>query len=300
MPLEAPSPALDRLIEDMALPADFGSLPWYRRVASDIARRARLADAPILVGLCGSQGSGKSTMAAFLRALLDAQGLSTAILSIDDLYLDLPERIALAERVHPLLRTRGVPGTHDIALGIDVIERLFAAAPDGSTAIPRFDKSTDSRMPQDQWGRFFGPAQVVILEGWCVGAMPEAEEALDTPVNALEAQEDEDGRWRRHVNAALAGPYRDLFDRIDLMVFLRAPSFDCVFQWRSLQEEKLRRATGGAGAGLMNDAQLARFIAHYERITRHLLATMPATADLVVTLDPAHQIVRLDRAEPGD
>jgi D-glycerate 3-kinase len=297
MRVDAPSATLDLLIEDLALPADFTALPWYRRIAAEIVRRAQLADAPMLVGLCGSQGSGKSTMAAFLRALLEAQRLPTAILSIDDLYLDLPERVALAETIHPLLRTRGVPGTHDVALGIDVIERLFGAEPGATTAIPRFDKARDSRAPEAAWERFIGPARIVILEGWCIGATPQTEAELADPVNALEANEDADGRWRAYVNAALAGPYRDLFARIDLNVFLRAPSFDCVFEWRRLQEEKLRARTGGNGAGLMDDAALARFIMHYERITRHLLRTMPQSADIVLSLGADHQITGLDRAD---
>jgi D-glycerate 3-kinase len=296
MCIETPSATFDRLIEDLALPADFGSLPWYRRIAAEVARRARSSEAPLLVGLCGSQGSGKSTMAAFLRALLDSQGLATAVLSIDDLYLDRDERIALSETVHPLLRTRGVPGTHDVALGLSVIDALFSAAPGAATAIPRFDKATDSRLPPAEWDRFVGPAKIVILEGWCIGATPEEPSALEAPINALEAAEDGDGRWRTYVNDALAGPYRTLFDRIGLLVFLRAPSFECVFEWRRLQEEKLRARTGGEGAGLMDDAALGRFIAHYERITRHLLDTMPGTADLVVALDDDHRITRLDRA----
>jgi D-glycerate 3-kinase len=296
MCIETPSATFDRLIEDLALPADFGSLPWYRRIATEVARRARSSEAPLLVGLCGSQGSGKSTMAAFLRALLDSQGLATAVLSIDDLYLDRDERIALSQTVHPLLRTRGVPGTHDVALGQSVIDALFTAAPGAATAIPRFNKASDSRLPPAEWDRFVGPAKIVILEGWCIGATPQDAAALTPPVNALESAEDVDGRWRTYVNDALAGPYRALFDRIGLLVFLRAPSFECVFEWRRLQEEKLRARTGGEGAGLMDDAALARFIAHYERITRHLLDTMPGIADLVVALDDDHRITKLDRA----
>lgn len=293
---ETASASFDRLIEDLALPADFAALPWYRRIAAEIVRRARADDAPLLVGLCGSQGSGKSTMAAFLSALLDSQGFATAVLSIDDLYLDKPERLALADSVHPLLGTRGVPGTHDLALGTEVIDALFGAAPGTATAIPRFDKATDSRLPRAQWDRFVGPARIVILEGWCVGATPVEEAELDRPINALEGDDDPDGRWRRYVNDALAGPYRALFERMGLLVFLQAPSFDCVFAWRRLQEEKLRAKTGGTGIGLMDDAALARFIMHYERITRHLLATMPASADLVAVLDADHRITRLDRA----
>ncbi len=286
--------AVRRLIAAHGLPADFAALPWYRAIADAIVARA--GDGPLLVGLCGSQGSGKSTMAAFLQALLDEAGLPTAILSIDDLYLDLPERIALAEAVHPLLRTRGVPGTHDVALGMQVIDALFAP---GTAAIPRFAKANDRRFPPERWDAFAGPARIVILEGWCVGAAPQSAAELADPINALERDEDRDGGWRGYVNAALAGRYAELFGRIGLMLFLQAPSFDCVFAWRRLQETKLRQAAGGTGAGLMDDAALARFIMHYERITRALLATMPERADLVAVLDAQHRIVRLARREPA-
>lgn len=276
--------ALDALAAAHRLPVPFPALADYRRIAAAIARRA--ATGPLLVGICGSQGSGKSTMAAFLAALLDAAGLPTAILSIDDLYLD-PEDRPIA--IHPLFATRGVPGTHDVALGLATIDRLFAAGPDDTVAIPRFDKAADRRHPAERWDAFTGPARVVLLEGWFVGATPEDAAALADPINPLEAEEDRDARWRGHANAALAGAYADLFGRLDYLVFLAAPSFDCVFGWRRRQEEKLRAASGG-GAGVMDDAALARFIRHYERLTRHLLATLPAQADVVAELAPDQTI----------
>ncbi len=279
--------ALDALAAAHRLPVPFPALPAYRRIAAAIAARA--GDGPLLVGVCGSQGSGKSTMAAFLAALLAADGLPTAILSIDDLYLDPADRPIDA---HPLFATRGVPGTHDVALGIATIDRLFAAAPGETVAIPRFDKARDHRHPPARWDAFAGPARIVLLEGWFVGATPQGAAALADPVNALEAAEDGDGRWRRHADAALAGAYADLFGRIGYRIFLAAPSFDCVFGWRQRQEDKLRTATGG-GAGVMDDAALARFIQHYERLTRHLLATMPDRADAVAMLAPDQSIAAL-------
>ncbi len=116
-----------------------------------------------------------------------------------------------------------------------------------------------------------------------MGARAQAAGELDAPVNALERDEDGDGRWRRFVNAALAGDYQTLFGRIDALALLAAPGFDVVQGWRTQQEAELRAA--GGGSAVMNDAEIARFIQHYERLTRHILDEMPARADLVVALD---------------
>src|SRR5215469_10989334 len=98
--------ALDALNRSHALPAAYRQMVdrVHRPAAERIAAVRRTAGRPIVAGLCGSQGSGKSTMAAFLKALLEAGGLKVAILSIDDLYLTLPERERLAAQVHPLLK----------------------------------------------------------------------------------------------------------------------------------------------------------------------------------------------------
>lgn len=236
----------------------------------------------IVLGLCGAQGSGKSTLAAGLAARLESEGVATAILSIDDLYKTRAARLGLARTVHPLLLTRGVPGTHDVALGMDVI----AALERGEAAwLPRFDKAADDRLPPTAWDEAEAGTRLLILEGWCVGARPQAAAALAAPVNVLEREEDADGVWRRYANAALAGAYQRLFARIDLMVLLAAPDFGVVQAWRAQQERALRAVTGGSAPGIMSDAQVARFIQHYERLTNHILDEMPGRADLVIRLD---------------
>jgi D-glycerate 3-kinase len=241
------------------------------------AIRPRLGNGLLVVGLCGAQGSGKSTLAAGLAALFEREGVPAAILSIDDLYRTKAEREALARIVHPLLRTRGVPGTHDVALGLSVIETLAAGRP---CPLPRFDKATDDRAPSPRWDVAPAGTRLLILEGWCVGARPQPEAALIDPVNALERDEDPEAIWRRHVNAELAGAYRGLFGRLDLLVLLAAPGFDIVLRWRIEQEHALRHGHGGG----MSDAEIARFIQHYERLTRHILAEMPGRADLTIPL----------------
>lgn len=236
---------------------------------------------PIVLGICGAQGSGKSTLAAAIEREAGKRGIAAAALSLDDFYLTRAEREALGREVHPLLRTRGVPGTHDVALGLAVLEALDKGEP---AALPRFDKASDDRCPSEQWDHAPADCELLIFEGWCVGAKPQGPEALSAPINELEAQEDSDGRWRRHANAALAGAYQQLFARIDALILLAAPSFEIVFDWRLQQETELRARAGPDAPGLMNEAGISRFIQHYERLTRHILAEMPPRADLLVRL----------------
>ena len=270
-----------RLPESYAVTIDQVLLP----LAGQLAARVRLSDSLVVIGLCGAQGSGKSTAAAVLCELLNQQQLPSLAVSIDDFYLPHAQRAELARQVHPLLLTRGVPGTHDVELAQAVIESL---AESGSTRVPVFDKATDDRRPRQQWREVQGPLRAVILEGWCVGARPETREQLATPINALERDEDADGRWRAYVNAALQGRYAPLFARLSPLVLLQAPSFEVVLRWRTEQEHKLReklQREGGDATRIMSDAQVARFISHYERITRHILAEMPARAEHVIALD---------------
>jgi D-glycerate 3-kinase len=276
---------LSAFLREEKLPAGFAV--EIERLHAPLADRiAAVAMGPaFVVGICGPQGSGKSTTVRVVAALLEARGLKTATLSLDDLYLPRADREALARDVHPLLRTRGVPGTHDVALGLAVLDGL---AGESGTALPRFDKAADDRAPVGTWPVVEGPVDVVLLEGWCVGARPEPAEALAAPVNALERERDPDGTWRAYVNAALAGPYRALFGRVDLLVLFTAPDFAAVLAWRREQEAKLRArlAQAGEGAGrAMSDDEVAVFVQHYERLTRHIAREMPTRADIVIALD---------------
>ena len=282
---------LSRFIADESLPASYADTvraicaPLAARIAQEAGR------AGFTVGLCGSQASGKSTLTAVLARLLRERGMTVGVLSLDDLYLTRAERQGLAREVHPLLATRGVPGTHDVALGVEVLDAL---ARPGETRVPRFDKAVDDRRPPGAWEPVQGPVDLILFEGWCVGAKAQPAEALAGPVNDLERLEDPDGRWRTHVNAALAGPYQDLFGRLDRLVMLQAPGFETVLAWRQEQERKLRDRLARTGAGpgrAMSDGGVARFIAHYERLTRWILAEMPGRADVVIALDAARRPV---------
>jgi D-glycerate 3-kinase len=241
-----------------------------------------------VVGLCGAQGSGKSTLATSLVRRFAARGVPGAALSLDDLYLTRSERSRLAEKVHPLLITRGPPGTHDVRLGLNVIDGVNAGRP---VLLPKFDKGIDDRAPKSTWEHAPAGTKLLILEGWCVGARPQPAATLREPVNALECDEDADGAWRGYVNESLAGDYQQLFARLDRLVLLAAPGFEVVERWRGQQETILRRATSTNPARVMDDAGLRRFIQHYERLTRHILREMPSRADLVIDLSAERQLV---------
>lgn len=244
------------------------------------------AGPPLVLGIGGAQGSGKSTLAQVLERALRLAGANAAACSIDDFYLARAQRRELAASVHPLLATRGVPGTHDLTLLADTLEALGRTGP---VALPSFDKATDDRRPRSAWRRLSGPLDVLVLEGWCIGATAQPAGALAEPVNELEAAEDPDGRWRGYVNACLAGPYAELWRRLHGLIYLEVPDFRAVRRWRAEQELAL------PAQRRMGPAPLDRFIAHYERLTRWMLAELPARADLVVRLDESHRVSELRR-----
>ena len=235
---------------------------------------------------------GKSTLSKVLAlALKHHHHCRSAILSIDDLYLTKSERRQLAKMVHPLLATRGVPGTHDVAMGRHLLDQLKNKQ---AVSLPVFDKAIDDRAPVDQWVSHPQAVDVILFEGWCVGAVAQHESALARPVNHLEKDEDIDALWRKYANDQLNVAYAGLFKRIDRLVMLKAPDFECVQEWRSTQEDKLRLITDPTRSNhaLMSQEQLERFIMHYERITRWMLEEMPERSDCVIELNTEHLVTK--------
>lgn len=282
---------IQQFLDEERLPSSFARLieDWYLPLARQLFERSRDLDRPLIVGINGAQGTGKSTLAKFLTLMLNHQQLRVANLSLDDFYLDSTQRGNLAQRIHPLLVSRGVPGTHDLTLAEQVMSELADRASAGQLALPRFDKAVDEPKPRAEWETVALPVDVVLLEGWFMGLQPQPDALLEGPVNSLEADEDSDGTWRRFVNHQLQN-YQSLFARVDYLVMLKAPSFTCVHQWRSLQEQKLAATAGDAANKVMDQPTLDRFIQHFERLTRHCLATLPRQTDLVFYLDDDHQI----------
>jgi D-glycerate 3-kinase len=274
--------------EGIGRPSDALIADFYVPMAAWVAEHVE--DRTVVLGLNGAQGTGKSTLARLLQQLLArVHGLRAAIMSLDDIYLSGADRLQRANTIHPLLATRGVPGTHDVDLGVRVIRCLREGRP---IALPRFDKAKDERHPVAQWPPWEGRCDVVIFEGWCVGARPQRSNELETPVNGLERLEDPTGDWRWYVNRELGGHYQALFAELDLLVMLRPPDFDRVYAWREEQEARLRAA--GAGPEVMSPSAVRRFVMHFERLTRFMWEEMPGRADAIVYLGDDHSPIEVD------
>jgi len=146
---------LDEFLQKHHLPPGFAGTAgeYYAPLARWVDERiAQRAGRTFVLGINGAQGTGKSTLSRFLAgSLRDDHGRAVAELSIDDIYLTRAERETLAKTVHPLLLTRGVPGTHDVDLGTSVLERLGRLESGHRLALPRFDKSIDDRQDADTW-----------------------------------------------------------------------------------------------------------------------------------------------------
>lgn len=259
-------------------------------VIADMARALEKAPRPLIYGIAGSQGAGKSTIARAALARLSAEGRKVAALSIDDLYYGREERRRIAARTHPLFITRGPPGTHDINRGVAIFDALKAHRP---ARLPRFSKALDEPLSMAAWDEASGDIDMLIFEGWCLGARPDPDGTLDKPINVLEEIFDANGRWRRAVNTALSGAYQELFAKIDRLAYLRAPSFDIVKYWRwELELAIAAQSPPGEAPGLLDEDEIDFFVQHYERITRAMMASLPARADLAIQLDERRRVVR--------
>ncbi len=275
------------MIEQMHLPASFKKIVQniYLPLAQIIIDKKQ--QSPLLVSINGAQGTGKSTLTRFLKKIIESEiGGKVAELSLDDFYYTRRERQQLSMQVHPLFITRGVPGTHDTALLEYVLDALMTRQP---CSVPRFDKAVDERCEKSAWTDYNTPVDVILFEGWCNNSPVQSLQQLASPINELEANEDADGIWRHYANEQLNDYHHRVFKYADMNIMLNAQDFERIYDWRKLQEQKLK-ASAAAQKHVMSDAQLKRFIQHYERISRHTLIHLPTTADVVLPIAADHSI----------
>lgn len=256
---------------------------YFFDFAALLVEQARTLNRPLIVGLNGSQGSGKSTLAAFLRRVIsECSEFDCHVLSIDDFYLTKDDRETLGKEIHPLLSTRGVPGTHDVDWMSAVVDSLKANE-FGKIDLPVFDKLRDDRSKTVRLLDFGAKETVVILEGWCVGVPAQPDEVLSQPISHFEAVNDVDADWRRHVNQRLASDYADLFAKLDCLSMLYPPSFETVYDWRVDQEMRLIQAMSSSGSQLekrgMNPRQIRQFVENFRRVSMHAIEVLPGIAD---------------------
>jgi len=259
----------------------------YFPLCNLIAGKFKIRGSPLVVGVSGAQGTGKTTLARIAEIILTGYfSLKVASFSLDDLYLQKSERRKLAREVHPLFETRGVPGTHDAKAGTDLIRSLRTLETGQTVKLPVFNKGTDDRLPESCWNPVHDKTDIILFEGWCVGATSQDESDLIEPVNDLERQQDRKCTWRKCTNNNLLNDYKALFSEIDFLIFLCAPDFEKVYEWRARQEKELSvHQSGSENTVAMTDAGVRNFIMYFERLTKHMIKTMPGISDITIYLD---------------
>jgi D-glycerate 3-kinase len=264
----------------------------YIPISFWINRKYKKKGKTLFIGLSAGQGSGKTTVAAILKIILKFFfKKNICVISMDDFYKTLNDRSKMANQKHPLFKTRGVPGTHDINL----IKNFFIAIKKKNfkkTKLPKFNKSIDDRMKKKHWLKINKRPEIVILEGWCVGARAEKSVLLKKPINILEKYEDKDLIWRKFVNEKLKKEYKKVFSMIDHHIFMKAPNFKMVFKWRLLQEKKLRRKLNDK-LKIMSYKEVKRFVMFYQRITLQMMKDLSKSASIVMMLKKNHEIKRV-------
>ena len=242
----------------------------------------------IIVGLTGGQGSGKSTISSILKIILkEGFNLNTVIFSIDDFYKTSKQRKKMSIRISPLFLTRGVPGTHDTRMLYNCLKNLKKIK-FKNFSIPKFDKSNDDRRPKKYWQKVKKKADIVIFEGWCVGAIPQKNKDLIVPINILEKEKDKKRIWRNYVNKELKTNYKKIFKLIDTTIFLKVPSFEHVYKWRLLQEKKLNKIS--KGKKIMTKKEIKNFIMFYERLTKYMLKHLSNKVQFLINVDTKHRL----------
>ena len=246
---------------------------------------------PYFVGLAGGQGTGKTTISSIIKIILEKYfKLNVFKISIDDFYKTRKERIALSKKVHPMLLTRGVPGTHDINMMLDFFKKSKSKK-FKEMKLPNFNKAIDDRFPKNKWNKINKRPDVIIFEGWCVGARAETYKKLKKSINSMEKANDQKLIWRKYVNQQLKTKYKKLYSQLNCMIYLKAKNFSLLQKWRLKQEHKLWLKTKKKGGHkIMSKGDVINFMQTYQRITQNMFKNMPKYASIILNLNSNHQI----------
>ena len=246
---------------------------------------------PYFVGLAGGQGTGKTTSSSLIKIILTKYfKLKVFKISIDDFYKTRKERVALSKKVHPMLMTRGVPGTHDVEMMLNFFKKVKSKN-FKKIELPNFNKAIDDRSPKKNWYKIKERPDIIIFEGWCVGAKAELSKNLKKPINYMEMSNDKKLVWRNYVNQQLKTNYRKLYSQLNCMIYLKAKNFNLLQKWRLKQEHKLWLKTKKSSSHkIMSKGDVINFMQTYQRITENMFKKMPKYASIVLNLNSNHQI----------
>jgi D-glycerate 3-kinase len=269
----------DRMIKSFLIPISF----W-------ISKRVNKKK-PLIIGLAGGQGSGKTTISSILTLILQRYfKLNIFKVSIDDFYKTRKDRKLLSKKKHPLLMTRGVPGTHDIDLMLNFFKKIKNKK-FKNLQVPKFDKAIDDRCIKKLWYKINSKPDVVIFEGWCVGAKAQTSIQLKKPINSLEKLYDQDAKWRSYVNNQLKTKYKTLFKQLDGLLYLKAKNFNLLREWRLKQERKLWLQTKNKkNLKIMSSSDIINFMQTYQRITQQMFRDALKSSSMIMNLNSNHQI----------
>ena len=269
----------ERMIKSFLIPLCF----WISKKANK--------EKPYFVGLAGGQGSGKTTISSLIKIILTKYfKLKVFRISIDDFYRTKKEREKLSKRIHPMLLTRGVPGTHNINMMLNFFKKSKSKK-FKRLKLPTFDKAVDDRSKKDKWYDLREKPDVIIFEGWCVGARSEKNVTLKKTINSMEKFDDQKQIWRKYVNQQLKTKYKNLYSQLNCLIYLKAKNFKLLQKWRLKQERKLwLKNKKSAKLKIMDKADVIRFMQTYQRITQNMFKNMPKYASIIFNLNSNHQI----------
>ena len=246
---------------------------------------------PYFIGLAGGQGTGKTTISSIIKIILVKYfKLKVFKISVDDFYKTRKDRVSLSKKVHPMLLTRGVPGTHDINEILNFFRKIKSKK-FKILKVPIFDKAVDDRFNKKNWQSIKHRPDVIIIEGWCVGAKSVTINSLKKPINYMEKNKDQKLIWRKYVNQQLKSKYKNLYSQLNSLIYLKAKNFSLLQKWRLKQENKLLLKNKNKNKNkIMNKEEIFNFMQTYQRITENMFKTMPKFASIIVHLNSNHQI----------
>ena len=246
---------------------------------------------PYFVGLAGGQGTGKTTTSSLIKIILSKYfKLKVFRISIDDFYKTRKERNSLSKKVHPMLLTRGVPGTHDIDMMLNFFKKIKSNK-FKKLRLPTFNKAIDDRFNKKYWYNLKERPDVIVFEGWCVGAKSEKNKTLKKSINFMEKTQDQKQIWRKYVNDQLKLKYKKLYSQLNCLIYLKARNFNLLQKWRLKQERKLwLNSKRKSNLKIMSKEDVLSFMQTYQRVTQNMFRYMPKYASIILNLDNKHQM----------
>ena len=189
-----------------------------------------------------------------------------------------------------MLLTRGVPGTHDIDMMLKFFKKVKSKK-FKRLKLPTFNKAIDDRFNKKRWYDLKEKPDVIIFEGWCVGAKAEKNNTLNKTINLMEKNKDKKKIWRKYVNQQLKSKYKNLYSQLNCLIYLRAKNFNLLQKWRLKQERKLLlNSKKNSKLKIMNKEDVLSFMQTYQRVTQNMFKNMPKYASIILNLNSNHQI----------